>query len=663
MRCRPCSAIAAWLLLLAVPAMPASALVVPDRPSVNLNADVAYLEDPTGNLDRAAVSRPDYADRFQRHAADSAPNFGLSDSVWWLRLDLQAPPGGPQDYLLEVGYFGLTDLRLYSPDGEVRVTGYNEPAGARPLAHRQFIFPVTLSADAEQSWYLRVASNGSVTVPLTLWKPAAFALADRLHLGALMVYFGVLVGLLLYNLFLFFSLRERQYALYCAFLLFVGVAMAVHNGFRAYLLVLWPGWPDSLGTNSLFALAGVFGILFVRTFLDTRAEQPRLDRLLLGLAGVFVVISLLPALQVPVRLGSAAISITGSLAGPLLLAVSFRSWRRGHPGARYLLLAWAVLLVAVSVQALRNFALLPTTLVTGNLLQIGSLLEMLLLSFALADRIQIERRAREDAQLEALQAERELVEGLRASEQRLEATVEQRTRDLQQALARERATLDQYVEFAGLISHEFRNPLAVITGQAQVARKERDRGVGAPLQRFEAIEEAAGRLQLLFEQWLASDRLTREQGSTPRVRLALAQWLPRLLEPGSLRSGRPLRFIELDGVIEADEALVGMAVHNLVDNAAKYSAPDDPIEIRAYRARHEVAIEVRDYGIGLDAEACERVFDKHYRVADNHSARGMGLGLFLVRQVMSAHGGRVTLESTPGRGSRFTLWFPAAGPS
>ena len=649
------------LLLGIMVCLPAGAVMVGDGDAVNLNPHVAYLEDPGGRLTLEEVSSGRYADRFRPHDGDAALNFGLSDSVWWLRLEMESLAPEAADYLLEVGYFGLVDVRFYPPGGPELRTGYNQAVDDRPLPHRHFLFPVTLRAETAQTYYLRVASNGSVTVPLTLWKPEAFVIADRLQLAALMIYFGVLLGLLLYNLFLFFSLRERQYALYCAFLLFVGVAMTVHNGFRTYLLLLWPGWPDTLGTNSLFALAGIFGILFVRDFLDTRREQPRLDGVLLALAGIFLAIALLPVFQMPVRMGSAAISVAGSLTGPLLLLISFRSWRRGHPGARYLLLAWALLLVAVFIQALRNFALIPTTFITGNLLQIGSLLEMLLLSFALADRIQTERRGRESAQMEALQAERQLVEGLRASEQRLEGMVEQRTRDLEEALERERAMLDQYVEFAGLISHEFRNPLAVIAGQAQVARMERDRGVGEPLKRFEAIEEAAGRLQLLFEQWLESDRLTKGDSALEPVRLDLAEWLPRLLRPGNLRIGHPLQMGDLAGVIVADEALVGNAVHNLIDNAAKYSAEGEPIEIGVQHAAEEVGIRVCDHGIGMSAEEQAQAFERHYRAPNNRSTRGMGIGLYLVSQVMSVHGGRVALESEPGRGSCFTLWFPAAG--
>ncbi len=651
-----------WLLATLQPAASAEVLV-PDDSAISLNPHVEYLVDPGGNMTLADVTEPAQAARFQRHEGRGAINLGLTRSALWLRFRLQAPDSERQRWLLELGYFGLVDVRLHPPGGEAVITGYNEAITERPWPHRHFVFPLELAADEPATYYLRVASNGSVTAPLTLWSPDAFAVNDRLRLAALMLYFGVLGGLLIYNLFLYLYLRERQYALYCAFLVAVGAGMLVYNGFRAYLLVLLPGWPDTLGTNSLFGIAGFFGIWFLREFLSTRVEQPVVDRILLVLMGAFIIVALLPVFGVPVRVGSVGISLFGVLSGPLLLWASLRAWQRAHPGARYLLFAWGVLLLGVVVQALRNFALIPTTGATINMIQVGSLLDMLLLSFALADRIQIERRAREAAQSEALSAQRRLVEGLRASEQRLEVTVRERTEDLSQALTRERETLDQYVQFAELISHEFRNPLAIIKAQAQVAIMERDRSMGDPAQRFDTIVQAAGRLQRLFEQWLESDRLEQGQQAIERVTLDLADWLPKLLGPRALPSGNPVRLQALSGQIVADEALVGNAVVNLIDNAAKYSAAGDPIDVTVVQADGSIGIQVQDYGVGIAAAEQGRIFQRHYRAPDNTSVRGMGIGLFLVSQVMEVHGGDVTLQSAPGQGSVFTLWFPVAGES
>ena len=634
-----------------------TAVTAPVDGSISLNDAVAYLEDPAGTLTIDAIRTGEASDRFQRFEGGDTPNFGLSDSAWWFRLRLQAPAAESLSYWLELGYFGLVDVRFYAPGQPVMATGYNQPVTQRPRVHRHFVFPVELSVDQPRTFYLRVASNGSVTVPLRLWTPSAFDLSDTIRIAGLMAYFGVLLGLLIYNLFLYVSLRERQYGIYCVFLVFVGLAMLVHNGFRSYLLLLWPGWPDTLGTNSLFSMAGLFAVWFLRDFLETRQAQPIIDRWLLGLMAIFLGIALLPVVDAPVRVGSVSISIAGALTGPILLWVTLRSWLRGFSGARYLMLAWAVLLVAATVQALRNFAIIPTNVVTGNLLQIGSLLEMLLLSFALADRIHSERRARERAQQEALDKERQLVEGLRASEAKLESQVQQRTADLSRALDRERTTLEKYRQFAGLIAHEFRNPLAIIQGQAQVARKERDYGVGEPLQRFESIEGAAGRLEQLFEQWLESDRMEKGEHTMQRQRLELSEWLPKLLAPGNLRVDHPLELTTQQATVLADEALLGNAINNLIDNAAKYSSNGSPIQVDVIRAEGEAGIRVRDRGVGIPPEEHNRVFEQHYRSPNNITARGMGIGLFLVSQVMQAHDGRVTVESTPGAGSDFTLWL------
>jgi signal transduction histidine kinase len=637
-----------------------AAVVAPVQGSVSLNPDVAYLEDPAGELTLEQVRQRASAGAFKRHGRRDAPNFGLGQSAWWLRVQLRAPSPDQRDYLLELGYFGLVDVRFYAPGEPVVATGYNQPATQRPVTHRHFVFPLTLEAEATKTFYLRVASNGSVTVPLELWEPQSFGYADKAAIAAMTAYFGLLAGLLVYNLFLFLSLRERQYGLYCLFLVALGAAMLVHNGFRAYLLLLLPGWPDTFGTNSLFAIGGLLAMAFLREFLSTARHQPRIDRVLLLWMGGFALIAAFPLFQLPVRVGSMALSIFGAITGPLLLWVTLRSWRQGYSGARYLLLAWGVLLVAASVQALRNFAILPTNFVTANLLQIGSLFEMLLLSFALADRVHSERRARERAQQRALAKERELVDGLRASEAKLESQVQQRTADLSRALDRERSTLEKYRQFANLIAHEFRNPLAIIQGQAQVARRERDYGVGEPLQRFESIEGAAGRLEQLFEQWLESDRMEKGEHTMQRQRLALSEWLPKLLAPGNLRVDHPLELTTQPATVLADEALLGNAINNLIDNAAKYSSDGSPIHVAVICADGEVGIRVRDYGVGIPAEEHNRVFEQHYRSPHNVTARGMGIGLFLVSQVMQAHGGRVTVESTPGEGSDFTLWLPAA---
>jgi len=116
-------------------------------------------------------------------------------------------------------------------------------------------------------------------------------------------------------------------------------------------------------------------------------------------------------------------------------------------------------------------------------------------------------------------------------------------------------------------------------------------------------------------------------------------------------SAPPVRF---------DGAAISQALVNLLDNAVKYSGQSREIDVRMYVEAGEIAIEVEDHGVGIDPAEQGKVFERFYRVANGTGKGGYGVGLFLVRHIMEAHGGRAEVQSEPGRGSRFRLILPAA---
>jgi len=109
-----------------------------------------------------------------------------------------------------------------------------------------------------------------------------------------------------------------------------------------------------------------------------------------------------------------------------------------------------------------------------------------------------------------------------------------------------------------------------------------------------------------------------------------------------------------------DADAIGQALGNLIDNAIKYSGDRKVLAIEVRAAGGNLVLTVADEGIGIPREEQDRIFDKFYRVgrSDTQGRRGSGVGLALVRHVAEAHGGRVTVDSRPGEGSRFTLWLP-----
>jgi len=114
--------------------------------------------------------------------------------------------------------------------------------------------------------------------------------------------------------------------------------------------------------------------------------------------------------------------------------------------------------------------------------------------------------------------------------------------------------------------------------------------------------------------------------------------------------------------VRVDREAIARALVNLVNNALKYSDRDKFLGVKLYRANSVLKLEVVDRGIGIDRSEQARIFEKFYRTCDPlvHNTKGSGLGLSLVRHITQAHGGDVEVESTPGRGSKFTVWLPLA---
>ncbi|MDD2761124.1 MAG: HAMP domain-containing sensor histidine kinase, partial [Methylomonas sp.] len=354
-------------------------------------------------------------------------------------------------------------------------------------------------------------------------------------------------------------------------------------------------------------------------------------------------------------------SMGAIVTGGLMIAAAFLSWRAGNRSARLFLLAWGVLALGAVVSGMYNFGLLPTNILTAYSVQLSSSAEMLLLSFALAERIRLERNARESAQTEALCARQSLVETLRESEAKLEKTVAERTAELNRSLQNERSLLDRYVRFGALISHEFRNPLAIIKSQLALIEKERQHGLNHIERRLGAIASAAGRLGVLFEEWLQSDRLRRQVQEPTPIAIPFGAWLEEVVDDcRDCYVNTPIELHIADGLpnIYADEAMLRIAIHNLVDNAAKYAPAGTTIGIEALERDGMVGIAIIDRGPGIAPEHRDAIFADYFRSVPEGRVAGLGLGLAFVKKIVALHRGRIELESELGVGTGFWLWLP-----
>jgi diguanylate cyclase (GGDEF)-like protein len=306
------------------------------------------------------------------------------------------------------------------------------PFWKRPFPHRNLVFPLHLSPGSEQSVFLRIESQSNTTIPVHLWQPAALAEHDRGSYATLGLYYGLLLALLAFNLLLFLSVRDPLYLLYVGMAVGMGIGQLSLNGFGN--LWLWPDatkWAnDSLAWG--FALCGLSGALFTRRFLDTARHTPVLDRFLLLAMATFA-IEVGFGMLVPYRIFAISVSLSGLGFSIIAVITGVRCLLRGQPGAAYFLLAWSLLLAGVGILATRNMGWLPTNWFTSSAMQVASAMEMVLFSFALADRINSLRREKEVAQAAALATGEAMVAALKRSEVELEHRVQERTVELASA--------------------------------------------------------------------------------------------------------------------------------------------------------------------------------------------------------------------------------------
>lgn len=417
-------------LLLAM-AMPAKAvdLVLGGGDSYDLSPVFHYLEDRSGQLRLDDIRGAGAQSRFQPVPASGVgANFGMNRSAWWLKATLDVPLGAPRDWLLEVAYPPLDRIEVYAPglvSGYERMDGGDAlPFADRAVAHRNHVFPLRLLPGTSATLYLRVQSAGTVVVPARLWQPAALAQHDQGSYSLLSLYFGLLLGLLLYNLLLFVSVREPGYLYYVAFVAAMGLGQAALSGLGAQYL--WPGagWWNAVSVPVGLSAAAIFGLLFARDFLSSAARMPRLDWLLLAeLAGWGL--ALLASLALPYAVSAYMVLVLAVVSVVTMAVVGSISIRREFAGARWFFTAWALLLLGVGTLAMHDTGLLPSNALTSNALLIGSALEMVLLSFALGDRMNVARRFKEAAQAR-IAAEHAMVEALRQSEARVKQVLQER---------------------------------------------------------------------------------------------------------------------------------------------------------------------------------------------------------------------------------------------
>ncbi|WPE29167.1 Sensor histidine kinase RcsC [Pseudomonas hunanensis] len=611
-----------------------------------LGKAMQVYEDPDGNASIAQVSAPGFAKYFQPHREDVL-NAGYSTSVFWLKVELRpvaAPSAAPRQWLLELAYPPLDHLELYLPDSSglyrlAQRTGDALPYDSRQIRQNNYLFELQLPPGKVTTAYLRLQSQGSVQAPLALWSPEAYLEEQPTRLYVLGMIYGVLLVMLVYNLFIYLSVRDVSYLYYILYIASFGLYQVSVNG--AGVAYFWPDspWWANASTPLFIGAAGLFGCQFARHFLQLGSINRGFDRLLqlLMLGGALVMVL---AVSMPYGIALRMATLLALLFTISVFSAGLYAWWRGLRVARWFIIAWTAFLLGGLVNTLMVLGYLPNVFITMYASQLGSALEVALLSLALADRINSLREQQ--------------AQTLRDTGRTLE--------QLNLQLARSNRLKD---EFLASVTHELRTPMNGVIGSLELMHT-----LPMDTEMAQYHHTAVGSAQGMMD--MVNAILTLSELQAGRLRAQPAPFSLRALLQG-LRAGYAGQalgkglYLSLDIPADLPDGLLGdgqklaHCLGCLVDNGLKFTHQGGVmIQVRGRRVGPDdlaLTFTVSDSGIGFDDLEQSTLYQRFFQVDGSMTRRygGLGIGLSICRQMGELLGARLAHESTRGLGSRFEL--------
>ncbi len=343
------------------------------------------FEDKSNSLELAAVTDRE----FILYANGNVLNLGLSTSTFWLKFFIKNKTK-KNNLLLALDQANLNLAQLYfrSPEGNIDSVemGDHKNFYDRIYHHPVYVFELSIPLDSVAVYYLKVKSDEPVILPLILDSNSGmiFFLSEKKFIMGF--FLGFILVMILYNLFLYSTLKLTEYKYYILYLIFIILAQASIHGYTFQYF-----WPDSefIKRNSFFVFAPlttVFAMFFLSSFLKLKDNFYFFHKTLNYLSVLFVFCIIL-SLSGRYFIAFYAINILTLLACLIGFICGFLMYRRGFRSAQIFLYGWSFLITGVIVYVLKEMSLLPHVFLTEYSIQIGSAIEVILLSVALSDRI------------------------------------------------------------------------------------------------------------------------------------------------------------------------------------------------------------------------------------------------------------------------------------
>ncbi len=399
------------------------------------------------------------------------PIFSSPQNNIWIKFGIKDLSNYNSLYL-SINYADISILKLYEVNASGQLHLINEGGNAFDFNKRNgnsinYNFILPLKKNEERYFYLNAISPHPYELPIYINTNETITLASLKENMIIGLYCGVIIAIILYNLFLFFSTRDKNYLIYVIYLFVLCFAQITLEGWS--FKFFWPSFPEvnHYVVISTSCLTSILAIVFAKYFLNTAYYSPTLNKVLSVLLSLYIGATILSFTRFS-WISYLSFNYLGFIEAVFLLATSVVVYKKGNTAALFYLIAWFLLLSGFFIYLLKNIAVLPLNEFTHYVLYIGSAIEAVLLSFALANKINILRKENEEAQAEALQMSQENERIIQQQNITLEKEVKQRTAELEKTLRNLKDTQVQLVESEKMsslgqltagIAHEINNPI------------------------------------------------------------------------------------------------------------------------------------------------------------------------------------------------------------
>ena len=694
------------ILLINLLSVNAQLIISDDNIYYTVNKGISYSEEKLNTLSLADVIKQN---KFIPVTSD-VPNFGISTSSFWLRIQVKNITHH-ETFRLQVAQPALDEIDFYHIEKNGKVIcqkgGECMPFNNRQYFDPTYIYRIQLDTQQVSEFYLRIRSRDNLQIPIIIASQETMFESSKIKDYIFGIYAGIMLVMFLYNLFLYITVKDKTYLYYIVYLASVILTQISIQGYS--FQYLWPNSPFIAQWSAfLFSpFVGVASAYFMRVFLNTAFYCPKIDKGFIYF-NVAYIIAIILAVAGYFNYSYLLITFCASTLSMYMMVAAFIVFKNNYKPARFFLLAWSMFLVGVTIYAMTNLGVLPNNNFTFYTMPLGSAAEVILLSLALADRINVLKKEKEESQAQALLISQQNQKLITEQNIILEQKVHERTielkvtndelnvtltylKDTQTQLvnAEKMASLGQLT--AG-IAHEINNPINFVSANLRPLKTGIDEvlevvakyeGITSDSVLIDKLKEIAAfkkeidldYLKIEIEKLLAGiedgakrtseivsglknfSRLDESDIKEASINEGIESTLI-LLRSSFSKQIEIVTNLEKVPNIECYPGKLNQVFLNILSNALyainkKGSSTNNKLIISTFEKEGQIYATFEDSGIGMTPDVKGKIFEPFFTT--KNVGEGTGLGMSIVFKIIESHHAHLEVESELGKGTKITI--------